>query len=55
LPLRSGELLVRRSLIERGLSLMMSRELIRREPQNEGFLYSAEDAAGAFLDNLKSP
>jgi ABC-three component (ABC-3C) system Middle Component 2 len=55
LPLRSGELLVRRSLIERGLWLMMSRSLIRREPQEGGFLYSAEDQAGAFLDNLRSP
>jgi hypothetical protein len=54
LPLRSGELLVRRGLIERGLWLMMSRRLIRREPQQQGILYQAEDAANAFLDNLRS-
>lgn len=55
LPLRSGELLVRRGLIEEGLQLMMSRSLIRRELQTDGFLYAAEDAAGAFLDNMRSP
>lgn len=55
LPLRSGELLVRRGLIEAGLRLMMSRSLIRRDLHMEGFLYAAEDAAGAFLDNMRSP
>jgi hypothetical protein len=55
LPLRSGELLVRRGLIEAGLRLMMSRSLIRRDLQTDGFLYAAEDAAGAFLDNMRSP
>ncbi len=55
LPLRSGELLVRRRLIEAGLRLMMSRSLIRRELHIEGFYYAAEDAAGAFLDSLRSP
>ena len=55
LPLRSGELLVRRGLIESGLRLMMSRSLVRRELHPEGFLYGAEDSAASFLDNLKSP
>ena len=55
LPLRSGELLVRRGLIESGLRLMMSRALVRREPHTDGFLYAAEDSAAAFLDNVKSP
>jgi hypothetical protein len=54
LPLRSGELLVRRGLIESGLRLMMSRSLVRRELSVEGFLYSAEDSAASFLDNVKS-
>jgi len=54
LPLRSGELLVRRGLIESGLRLMMSRSLIRRQIHPEGLLYAAEDAAGAFLDNLQA-
>lgn len=55
LPLRSGELLVRRGLIESGLRLMMSRSLVRRHLQADGFSYMAEDVAGAFLDNLQSP
>ncbi len=54
LPLRSGELLVRRSIIEAGLGLMLSRSLVRRHLRAEGFLYAAEEEAGAFLDNLKS-
>ena len=54
LPLRSGELLVRRGLIEAGLRLMMSRRLVRIVPDARGILYAAEDAAGAFFDSLQS-
>jgi hypothetical protein len=54
LPMRSGELLVRRGLIDAGLRLMMSRSLVRREPRTEGLLYTATEEAGAFLNNLKS-
>ncbi|MEQ9519039.1 MAG: threonine transporter [Parvibaculum sp.] len=54
LPLRSNELLVRRHLVERGLLLMMSAGLIARYIDANGFQYAAEDAAGAFLANLKS-
>ncbi|OHE77727.1 MAG: threonine transporter [Verrucomicrobia bacterium GWF2_62_7] len=52
LPLRSGELLVRRHLIERGLLLMMSRGLVSRHATDTGFMYQAEDKAGPFLDSL---
>jgi hypothetical protein len=55
LPLRSGELLVRRGLIESGLLLMMSRSLVRREFDAQGLLYSADDAAASFIGNLRSP
>ena len=54
LPLRSGELLVRRGLIESGLQLMMSRSLVQRELREQGVLYVADESAGAFLDNLQS-
>ncbi len=54
LPLRSGELLVRRGLIESGLRLMMSRSLVRRESHIQGFLYSADDSASSFLFNMRS-
>lgn len=52
LPLRSGELLVRRQLIERGLMLMVSRKLVTRHATPNGFMYQAEDDAGPFLDTL---
>lgn len=54
LPLRSGELLVRRELIERGLMLMISRGLVTRHATSSGFAYEAEDDAGPFLDSMTS-
>jgi ABC-three component (ABC-3C) system Middle Component 2 len=54
LPLRSNELLVRRHIVERGLLLMISRRLARRESGGTGFLYVAEESAGAFLNNIKA-
>lgn len=52
LPLRAGELLVRRGLIEKGLALMMSRGLIRRQSTQEGFRYVADDTAAPFVAAL---
>jgi hypothetical protein len=52
LPLRSGELMVRRQLIERGLMLMISRGLISRHATLNAFMYQAEDDAGPFIDAL---
>ena len=54
LPLRAGELLVRRGLIEKGLILLMSRELIKRIPSDSGFQYLAEEAAAPFISSLSS-
>ncbi len=54
LPLRSGELLVRRQLIERGVLLMMSRGLIDRVATESGLSYQADDNAGPFLDALSA-
>ena len=54
LPLRSGELLVRRQLIERGLMLLISRGLISRLATPNGFMYQAEDDAGPFIDALSA-
>lgn len=54
LPLRSNELLVRRNLVERGVLLLASAGLVRRVPQSLGFLYSADEAAGPFIDNLQA-
>jgi hypothetical protein len=52
LPLRAGELLVRRGLVEKGLVLMMSRGLIRRQSTQEGFQYVADDTAAPFIAAL---
>jgi hypothetical protein len=54
LPLRSGELLVRRQLIERGIMLLISRGLISRHATPNGFMYQAEDDAGPFIDALSA-
>lgn len=52
LPMRSGELLVRRKLVESGLLLMISRGLIVRRVDASGITYSAHDFAETFLDSL---
>jgi len=52
--LRNGELLVRRSLIERGLLLMVSRGLIERRMESRGITYLATDDAAPFLECLTS-
>lgn len=54
LPMRAGELLVRRGLIEKGLLLMTSRNLIQRIPAEDGFGYIAGEAAAPFLTSLTS-
>lgn len=54
LPMRSGELLVRRKLVESGLQLMVSRGLIVRHIGKDGITYSAHDFAETFLDSLTS-
>lgn len=52
LPMREGELLVRRKVIESGLSLMMSRGLVTRVAGEEGIVYQASDYAKPFVDAL---
>lgn len=54
LPMRSSELTIRRELIERGLFLMMSRGLVNRLSEPNGFYYTVTDTAGAFLAMLSS-
>ena len=53
-PLRNGELLVRRSLVEQGLLLLVSRELAERRAGGRGIEYSASEHALPFLDRLSS-
>ena len=53
-PLRNGELLVRRSLVEQGLLLLVSRELVDRIAGARGIDYAASEHALPFLDSLSS-
>jgi len=53
-PHRSGELLVRRDTIQKGLYLFMRRNLVERRFENTGILYAATDYTNAFLDTLRS-
>jgi hypothetical protein len=55
LPLRAGELLVRRQLIEKGLLLMMSKGLIERYTAVAGIEYAAGDTASPYLASLTAP
>ena len=54
-PLRSGEALVRRHWIERGILLMISRELVVRTFSNQGILYQASPLATSFLGYMEQP
>jgi hypothetical protein len=54
LPLRAGELLVRRKLVERGLMLMVSRALVERTVSCEGIAFSATDKASPFIALLEA-
>jgi hypothetical protein len=54
-PLRSGEALVRRHWIERGLLLMISRELISRTFSENGILYQASPLSDPFLGYMEQP
>jgi hypothetical protein len=53
-PHRSGELLVRRELIEEGLLLMCSRALIERIFTASGIEYRATQSSEPFLECLRS-
>lgn len=52
LPMRAGELLVRRQIIEKGLLLMISRGLVERIANPDGFHYRASEAAAPFMSAL---
>lgn len=54
-PLRSGEALVRRHWIERGLLLMISRELVVRNFTEHGIMYQASSLTTSFLRYMEQP
>ena len=49
---RSGELLVRRPLIENGLVLMESKRLVQKVITPDGFYYCATELASVFIESL---
>lgn len=53
-PNRSGELLVRRSLVEQGLNFMIKKKVIAQTFTGHGIGYRADDYAPVFLDSLTS-
>ena len=55
LPMRAGELLVRRSIVESGLLLMMSRGLVERVTTENGIEYMASEIADTFVNSLFTP
>lgn len=54
IPQRNGELLVRHTIVQNGLFLLLSRSLIDRLPTENGIEYRATDLAQPFLDQLGS-
>jgi hypothetical protein len=55
LPHRSGELLVRRRIIERGLNLMQRLNLIVMVADAHGIFYQATDDSYALVEKMKTP
>lgn len=53
-PHRSGELLVRREILQKGLLLYMGRGLAEQRFEMTGVTYAATERTGAFLDVLKT-
>lgn len=54
-PQRSGELLVKRPLLEAGLRLMMQKSIIECTFSKAGIVYSAGNWALSFLDAIDEP
>jgi hypothetical protein len=52
---RAAEIMVRRGLVDSGLSLMKTRGLVARLVTPSGFRYRAGEEAGSFVDMLTSP
>jgi hypothetical protein len=54
LPHRGGEILVRRGVIQDGLTLYESRGLIERVYKDGGIFFAATDKSADFLDTLST-
>jgi hypothetical protein len=54
-PIHSPDAEVRRRVVQQGLMLMMSRDLVERQATATGIQYVAGESAAAFLDSLRTP
>lgn len=54
IPQRTGELLVRRRLVEDGLLLMRRLHLVESQTTAEGIVYIAREEAAAFVESLRT-
>lgn len=54
-PIRAPATQVRRRVVQDGVHLMMTRDLIARDADNDGITYRAGEAAAMFLDALQAP
>jgi hypothetical protein len=54
IPQRTGELLVRRRLVEEGLNLMRRVHLVDAHVTERGIFYQAREQASAFTDSLRT-
>jgi hypothetical protein len=54
IPQRTGELLVRRRLIEEGINLMRRLHMVDAKVCPEGILFQAGEEAAAFVDSLRT-
>ncbi|THD36700.1 MAG: threonine transporter [Sphingomonas sp.] len=54
-PIRAPATQVRRRVVQDGIHLMMTRDLIARETNDDGIVYRAGEAAAIFLDSLQAP
>ena len=54
IPQRTGELLVRRRLVEDGLRLMRRLHLVDAETTGDGIVYVAREEAAAFVESLRT-
>jgi hypothetical protein len=55
IPQRTGELLVRRRLVEDGLNMMRRLHLIEAKIVEQGIVYQASEEATAFSDSMRTP
>lgn len=53
-PHRAGELMVRRSLLEKGLQFMAQKQIVERVFNHEGIAYKAGEYATVFFDSFES-